>query len=387
MGFVIAHPSCGRVSRDGLLARALQPGFPEPHAHLRCSVVIPARNEEAALPALIASLAAQRDLAGAYLDPSSIEVLLLLNNCTDATASVARALQRVHAPLRLHVADIAFSLDEAHVGRARQVLFDAAFARFHGLKRMNGLTCTTDADSRPAPDWIVRTEMEVASGVVGVGGRITLDPDEAAALPYGVRKFLLLDIGYRRALEELRSLYAPEPHDPFPRHHQHFGGSLAVTAAAYAQAGGMPLRRSNEDVALYHAIVNAGGRFRHSPTVRVQTSARLIGRAHGGLADALGWWQRQAHSATPVMVESVHAAEVRLAALGLWCADNPGRASPASLRMTPDNPAADRSAEIHDTLRALRSLCAALRPLSLSERLIRARGSSRDVPHLNERAA
>ncbi len=387
MGAVIAPPSSGRVSRDGLLARALQLGLPEAHAQLRCCVVIPARNEEAALPALIASLAAQRDLAGACLDPASIEVLLLLNNCTDATAAVARALQRLHAPLRLHVAEIAFNLDEAHVGRARQVLFDVAFARFHGLQRMNGLICTTDADSRPAPDWIVRTEMEIATGVVGVGGRITLDPHEAAALPDGVRKFLLLDIGYRRALEELRSLYAPEAHDPFPRHHQHFGGSLAVTAAAYAHAGGMPLQRSNEDVALYRAIVDAGGRFRHSPTVRVQTSARLIGRAHGGLADALGWWQRQAHAATPVMVESVNAAEVRLSALGLWCADNPGRVAPASLRMTPDTPPADRSAEIHETLRELRALCAALRPLSLSERLVRARGRSHDVPHLHERAA
>lgn len=229
--------------------------------------------------------------------------------------------------------------------------------------------------------------MEIAAGVVGVGGRITLDPDEATALPAGVRKFLLLDIGYRRALEELRSLYAPEPHDPFPRHHQHFGGSLAVTAAAYAQAGGMPLRRSNEDVALYRAIVDAGGRFRHSPAVRVQTSARLNGRAQGGLADALGWWQRQAHSATPVMVESARAAEVRLAALGLWCADNPGRVAPASLRMTPDNPPADDAAEIQETLRALRAACAALRPLSLSERLIRARGWSQDVPQLHERAA
>jgi len=341
---------------------------------MRCSVIVPARNEEASLPALIAALAAQRDLAGAALAPATFEVIVLLNNCSDRTAAVAAALRSRYVPLTLHVAEVSFGVDEAHVGRARQALFDVAFARFQRLKRPNGIILTTDADSRPAADWIAQTEAEIAKGVVGVGGRITLDPDEAADLPVGVRRFLLLDIGYRRALEELRSLYAPEAHDPFPRHHQHFGGSLAVTAAAYAHAGGMPLRRTNEDVALYRAIVDSGGRFRHSPTVRVQTSARLIGRAQGGMADALGWWERQAHNATPVMVESAEAAEGRLAALGLWCADNPGNVPPASLRITPASPRSDRIAEIHATLLALRNACAFLRPQSLADRLLQARG-------------
>jgi len=371
----------------GLLARALNLSLPAPRPQMRCSVVVPARNEEAAMPALVAALASQRDLAGVALDPCTFEVLLLLNNCTDATAEVADALRTRHAPLQLHVAAVSFHEDQAHVGRARQALFDAAYARFHTLQRPSGVILTTDADSRPAADWIAQTEAEIARGVVGVGGRITLDPDEAARLPAGVRKFMLLDIGYRRALEELRSLYAPEAHDPFPRHHQHFGGSLAVTAAAYAQAGGMPLRRTNEDVALYRAVVETGGRFRHSPTVRVETSARLIGRAQGGMADALGWWERQAHSDTPVMVESACQAQLRLVALGLWCADNPGRVPPASLSLTPDNSPPDHMAEIHVTLRALREVCAALRPLSLDDRLLRVRGRLEDLPDVRQRAA
>jgi len=339
------------------------------------------------MPALVAALASQRDLAGNALDPCTFEVLLLLNNCTDATAEVAAALQTRHAPLQLHVAAVNFHEDEAHVGRARQALFDAAYARFRTLRRSSGVILTTDADSQPAADWIAQTEAEIARGVVGVGGRITLDPDEAANLPAGVRKFLLLDIGYRRALEELRSLHAPEAHDPFPRHHQHFGGSLAVTAAAYAQAGSMPLRRMNEDVALYRAVVESGGRFRHSPTVRVQTSARLIGRAQGGMADALGWWERQAHSAMPVLVESAIRAQVRLVALGLWCADNPGRVPPAMLSLTPDDLPPNHTTEIHVTLRALRDMCAALRPLSLADRLMQARKRLEALPDVRERAA
>ena len=372
---------------EALTARALDFSLPEPLPQMRSSVVVPARNEEAALPALIAALATQRDLEGAPLDPASFEVIVLLNNCTDRTAEVGSALRKNYPRLHLRIAEVSFAAEHAHVGRARQALFDTAFARFEKLQRPSGLILTTDADSRPAPDWIAQTEAEIGEGVVGVGGRITLDPVEAAVLPAGVRKFLLLDIGYRRALEELRSLYAPEAHDPFPRHHQHFGGSLAVTAAAYAQAGGMPLKRTNEDVALYRAIVDSGGRFRHSPQVRVQTSARMIGRAQGGLADALGWWDRQAHNAAPVMVESASAAESRLAELGLWCAENLGGVPPSSLRLTPDVPQPDGACEIQATLRALREICATLRPLSLTERLDRARSQFDDLPEVRERAA
>jgi len=184
-----------------------------------------------------------------------------------------------------------------------------------------------------------------------------------------VRRLFLLDIGYRRALEELRSLYAPEAHDPFPRHHQHFGGSLAVTAAAYAKAGGMPLKRSSEDVALHHAIVRSGGKFRHSHRVRVYTSARMIGRAQGGLADAIGWWHARARDGAPVLVESAAAAEARFLMLGFWCRENPGRVPPAALVATPDPPAPGQAAEIHGTLLTLRDQIEALRPLSLAARL------------------
>lgn len=361
--------------------------MPAPHPKLRACVVVPARNEEATLPALISALADQRDLHGTALDPDSYEVIVLLNNCTDRTAEVGLALRAAFPRLPLHIPEISFAAEHAHVGRARQALFDSAFSRFLSLMKADGLILTTDADSKPAPNWIAQTQAEIAEGVVGVGGRICLDPLEAAVLPAGVRRFLLLDIGYRRALEELRSLYAPEWHDPFPRHHQHFGGSLAVTAAAYAAAGGMPLHRSNEDVALYRAIVESGGRFRHSYAVRVLTSARMIGRAQGGLADALEWWDQQARDAAPVFVECATAAEMRLAELGLWSVTHLGAIPPTRLSLTPDPPPPGAAAELHTTLRELREICAALRPLSLATRLHRAQGRFLALPELRAIAA
>lgn len=341
----------------------------KPDARLRSCVVAPARNEEATLASLVESLADQRDLTGARLEADSYEVILLLNNCTDRTASVARSLQRKHPRLRLHLAEINFAAHEAHVGQARRVLFEVAFSRFQSLRRATGLILTTDADSRPSTDWIAQNATEIVAGVDAVGGRILLEPGELAALSPGVRRLFLLDIGYRRALEEMRSLYAPEMHDPFPRHHQHFGSSLAVTASAYQRAGGMPLRRSREDVALYRAILDSGGRFRHSEKVRVHTSARMIGRAEDGLADAIGWWNLQVRSAAPVRVECATAAEARLRELGLWCLRHPGSAAPAALMNTPDEPKPVRAADIETTLAALRTRIEALCPLTLSERL------------------
>jgi len=358
-----------RANEQALTARALDLGLPAPRPLMRSCVVVPARNEEATLERLVTALAGQRDLRGNLLAPSSYEVVLLLNNCTDRTATIARELKLKYSRLQLHVAEVTFASHEAHVGRARQVIFDLAFKRFQFLHRCGGLILTTDADSRPAADWIAQTAAEIAAGVVGVGGRILLEPAEHATLSPGVRRLFLLDIGYRRALEELRSLYAPEAHDPFPRHHQHFGASLAVTAAAYAAAGGIPLKRSCEDVALYRAIVESGGRFRHSHRVRVYTSGRVTGRAQGGLADAIGWWGEQARGAIPVLVESAVAAEARLMQLGLWCRDNPASVPPAEHAVTPEPPPPGQTAEIHATISALRERIEALRTLSLATRL------------------
>ncbi|MBA2492287.1 MAG: hypothetical protein H0V34_11510 [Gammaproteobacteria bacterium] len=130
----------------------------------------------------------------------------------------------------------------------------------------------------------------------------------------------------------------------------------------------MPLKRSSEDVAICRAIVQSGGRFRHSHRVRVYTSARLLGRAQGGLADALVWWHGRARDAAPVLVESAVAAEARLSKLGLWCLDNPASVPPAALTVTPEPPTG-QAAEIHATLRTLRERIETLRSLSLAARL------------------
>ena len=323
--------------------------------------MVPVRDEAAALPSLVRALAAQQGVAGA-----SWEVLLLLNNCTDGSRDVARALGARYPGVPLHVATVELAAGEAHVGTARRIAMDAAAARLVSVGAPSGVICSTDADSRPAPDWLAETVGELAAGVDAVTGRIVLDAADRAALPRSARRALLLDIGYRRALEALRDLYAPTPHDPFPRHHQHFGASFAVRADAYLRAGGLPPVRSSEDVALYHALLQSGARVRHSYRVRVTTSGRRQGRAQRGLADVLAAWSTS--SAEP-RVEPAADAEARIARLAL------AQAAGAPLAVADLHPAAlapGAGEPIGDVLRDLRQLTAAVSALSPARRLHRA---------------
>ena len=334
---------------------------------LRWSVAVPVKDEAAALPRLVAALDRQREGGGSPFARGHAEALLVLNNCRDATPRIAAALAEARPWLRW--THVTLASDQAHVGRARQLAMDAACARLAAAD--DGLILSTDADTEPVPDWLAATAREVEGGADAVGGRALLRADERGALAPGVRRLYLLDIGYRRALEELCALYAPEAWDPFPRHHHQFGASLAVTGRAYAWVGGLPAEPTSEDVALVDALRAAGARLRHSPTVRVRTSARATGRAQGGLADAFAWWAGEVRAGREPHVEPAADAERRLAALGLWAAAHPGAPHPPCWRTTP--PPTDGCAQpLSQAIADLRARIARLRALSLAERLARA---------------
>jgi len=330
-------------------------------------VAVPARNEADRLPALVAALAGQQDGRGRPLAPGLFEAVVLVNNSTDGSAEAARRAARAFPGVKVHVAEVRLGPGEAHVGRARQMALDAAWARLGG----RGLLLTTDADTQPAQDWIARTAAEVRSGADAVGGRILLDPAERAALPAALRRLVLLDAGYQRALEHVRHLVAPDAHDPYPRHHQHFGGSLATTATAYARAGGIPAVPALEDVAFYHALLATGARVRHSDRVRVWTSARRVGRAHGGLAHEMARWDALARRGDPLVVESADHAVDRLTRLGRWRLAHPGAAPPACLLTPPGSPATGTLEEVGRALCGLRAHAERLRALSPEARVSR----------------
>ncbi len=146
----------------------------------------------------------------------------------------------------------------------------------------SGIIASTDADTRVTPTWLAATQQEVQAGADAVGGRIFLE--RAVRKDCLVRRTHLRDATYRLLRAHLETLVDPDPSDLWPRHHQHYGASLAITVAAYRQVGGLPIVPFLEDEALCQALRRYDLRLRHSPAVQVITSARRAGRVAVGLS-------------------------------------------------------------------------------------------------------
>jgi hypothetical protein len=287
----------------------LRQQLPAPRPELLVSVIIPAKDEVLNLPATLAALAAQTTLAGQLLPPGSFEVIVLANNCTDATAEVVRQQARRFPQLTLHVAELCLPAAKAHVGRARRLLMDEACARLEQVGRPAGIIASTDADTLVAPTWLAAIQAEVLAGADAVGGRILTNITGRTLLP--LRRIQVRDAAYRQLCARLEDLIDPAPMDPWPRHHQHFGASLALTARAYRRVGGLPNVRFLEDEALCQALRRHDLGLRHSPRVQVLTSARRQGRVEVGLSWQLREWlhmsreQREPRVADPAQLAAL----------------------------------------------------------------------------------
>lgn len=266
------------------------------------------------LESTLAALAHQIDLESRPLDSKSYEIILLANNCSDDSAAIAHRFASHHPTLALHVVERTLPATDAYIGRVRQILMDEAYRRLIALGRNRGVIASTDGDTRVAPTWIATTLHEIACGADAVGGRIVTESSDRAALDPYARACHLREVGYRYLVAELESYLDADPYDIWPRHYQHYGASLAVTAQMYQKAGGLPPVRTPEDVAFYRALVRVNARFRHSPRVRVTTSARQTGRTNIGLANQLNEWAAMGQRQQPFLVESAAEIETRLRA-------------------------------------------------------------------------
>lgn len=271
-------------------------------------MVVPARNEAQGLVRTLRSLAQQRQLSGAPVDPRDFEVLLLVNNSNDGSAGLAREFAAAHPALALHTAEVQLPEPDAHIGHVRRLLMDAACLRLDtagsacGALGPGGVVASTDGDTVVDCHWLAHTEAEFAAGADAVGGRIDLDP--RVALPAPTLRRHRYDLAYRLAVSRLEDLLDPDPADPWPRHHQHFCASLAVKRQAYLQVGGVPAVRYLEDEALVAALRAADLRIRHSPRVRVRTSSRCEGRVEVGLSWQLRQWSTESGAGAAMLVDS-----------------------------------------------------------------------------------
>ncbi|WP_313009010.1 glycosyltransferase [Brevundimonas vesicularis] len=254
-------------------------------------VCVPARNEGRRLPVLLAALAAQ-DL------PGRISVALCINNSTDGSLHQAQAAaDRWKDRLDIVVDLQTFPEHRAHAGAARRAAMSAGLE--HLGDRSNGVLISTDADTRPPPNWLSANLACIASGADLVGGRLVLD--EAEAISADVAALRRLWDAYWREVRAIEDEIDPSPHDPAPRHGDHTGASLAITAAAYRSAGGVPEQPTGEDRALVIAAQAQGARLVHPLAVWTRVSARTTGRAAGGMAEDMSRLFDQARNGGPIM--------------------------------------------------------------------------------------
>lgn len=285
----------------------LLPGFSSEQT--RACVVIPVRNEENTLAATLDALLDQRDHNGRLLDWMEYEVLVLLNNCTDQSDAAAQAWKRRHPGFLLQIVERILPGDLAHVGWARRLAMDTAWHRLHGAGTQTGMKgiLSTDADTLVHPRWVAANLQALERGADAVGGAIHLQDEGFARLSSGVQRAYRRDRRYQLLVAKLEDLLDPQAGDPWPRHLEHFGASLACSPEAYARAGGLPPVKLLEDVAFVDALRRSGARLRHDPSVIVATSARLDGRAEIGLSHQLRTWQVMTAARLPQKVVSAEA--------------------------------------------------------------------------------
>lgn len=250
--------------------------MPSPAPKPVAVVAVPVRNEAERIAACLRAVDAQANLA-----PGALGVVLFLNNCTDGTeAIVADLVPSLSVPVRVMTEDFA----GAHAGWARRRAMDAAAA---WLGEGGGVILSTDADSRVPPNWVARTLAAVAAGADAVAGRVELDIEEGKLLPASLHARGRLEDIYDALITEAEARIDPDPHDPWPCHRTTIGATLAVTRDAYIAVGGMPEIPLGEDGAFIARLIAHGKRVRHAPEICVTISARLTGRAPGGVADTI----------------------------------------------------------------------------------------------------
>ncbi|MGI4894412.1 MAG: glycosyltransferase [Janthinobacterium lividum] len=218
----------------------------------RVLVVVPARNEQIALPACLGSL----ELARAEV-VLPVHVVVVADSCTDDTERLAR-----HAGVQVVVT----AAGRVGVARGQGVL--AGLADRGWAAGEATWIATTDADSQVPRRWLAHHVEVAADGFDLLLGTV--------ALPGSRQRHAAWHTGYERR--------APTG---APHEHVH-GANLGIRASVYAAVGGFPAVAGHEDRLLSEAVRSSpGARVLASTAYPVLTSDRVNGRAPVGLAHDL----------------------------------------------------------------------------------------------------
>ncbi|KLT63764.1 glycosyltransferase family 2 protein [Pedobacter sp. BMA] len=295
-----------------------------PNPFLRLSVIVPAKDEAEFIATTLDALRLQVDYSGQAISKEVYEVLVLANNCSDHTFDICKAYQAQYPDFNLLVENVQIATEQAHIGTVRRLLMDAAYERLMNTAGQKGIIVSTDADSNVDQQWIFQILSEMEKGVDVVGGRII-----PKGTPTLAKRHHLKDVGYRFLQTRLESELDPCESNPWPRHFQCYGPSLAVTCEIYDRAGRIPAIPFLEDEEFRKALKRVDAKIRHSPKVIIYTSARLTGRVDFGFSVQLQYWKEMTKRCEHQMVESFDCLRMKLMLKkefrSLWKAVKAGR--------------------------------------------------------------
>lgn len=205
-------------------------------------ILVPAHDEAASVERCLQSI--RRAALHPELHGEAVQVVVALDSCSDATASICQQ-QRVDT----------VRLEARCVGVAR------AAAAAELLGRGARWLASTDADSEVPPEWLVGQLEGRCDAFCGLVDIATTSRTEKRL---------------RRAFQK-RQQWGDD-------HGRIHGANFGVSAQAYLAAGGFAPLRCGEDVALVRRLQRLGADVRWAGAPIVMTSARLVGRATGGFS-------------------------------------------------------------------------------------------------------
>jgi len=152
--------------------------------HLSSIVVaIPVKDEAERIGSCLRALSQQSGIL-------QYQIVLLLNNCTDDSGAVVRALAP-NLPIPVHQFEVTLPPEHANAGYARRLAMQAA----EDFVAPEGVLLTTDADACVYPNWIATNLLALRQGADAVAGCIEIDPAERDSLACNV-----LALGHSRLL-------------------------------------------------------------------------------------------------------------------------------------------------------------------------------------------
>ncbi len=220
------------------------------------AIVVPARDEEALLPACLDAVEDARAVLRATHPDVATRTFVVLDVCRDGTAGVVAARPDV----------VGLPSLAGNVGAARALGVEAA-ARWASATTDGPLwVAGTDADSVVPPHWLAAQVEMAALGRDLVVGTVQPRPGDLPA-------------------DLLSTWHAA--HDAADGHPHVHGANLGFSLRAYEHVGGFPPLAAHEDVALVEAVRRAGLDWVATGSIAVTTSGRRTARAPHGFAGYL----------------------------------------------------------------------------------------------------